>query len=111
MIPGAGLLLRFLPQIGAGLAVVALLVGVYQAGVNSERRRGEAAQLRVEIQTLRRDKAIAEAAIARQEQDAAQLEALRRTDGEKIDQLQAIIRSRNDRGLNQLELDGLLTIH
>ena len=100
------LLGRYWPVLG----VLVLLIGAYQAGANAERKRGEAATLRVEIQTMRRDKEIADAALVRVSRDAAELEALRRTDGEKIDQLQTIIRSRSDRGLNQLELDGLLNI-
>lgn len=99
-------ILKFLPQI----AVIILVIGAYQTGVNSERSRGEAASLRVEIQTLKRDKEIADRALARVAQDAAELEAARRKDEEKIDQLQTIIRERNDRGLNQSELDGLLNI-
>lgn len=107
---GGALVARLWPYAAGALLAMALFAGVYQAGVNSERRRGEAATLRVEIETLRRDKDIAEAALTRQANDSAQLEALRRTDEEKIDQLQTIIRSRADRGLNQLELDGLLSI-
>lgn len=107
---GWSLLMRFWPQLAGGLAVAALLVGTYQAGVNAERRRGEAATLRVQIETMRRDKEIAERALVRVTNDAAALEAARRTDEEKIAQLQSIIRERNDRGLNQLELDGLLGI-
>jgi len=107
---GAALLARLWPYAAAALAAVVLLVGAYQTGVNAERARGQAAQLRVEIQTLRRDAAIADRAMERVAKDAAELEALRRTDGEKIDQLQEIIRGRGDPGITQSELDGLLNI-
>lgn len=100
------LLGRYWPVLGA----LVLLIGAYQAGVNAERKRGEAAQLRVEIQTMRRDKAIADAALVRVTNDAVELEALRRTDEEKIDQLQTIIRASGRPGLTQSELDGLLGI-
>jgi len=93
------------------LAAIVLAFGIYQAGVNAERNRGEAATLRVQIETMRRDRDIATRSLARVERDAAELAALRRTDGEKIDQLQEIIRGRADRGLNQSELDGLLSIN
>lgn len=92
------------------LAVLAVVFGAYQTGVNTERNRGEAAALRQQIETLRRDKEIADRALVRQAADTAELEALRRTDGEKIDQLQEIIRNRADPGLTQSELDGLLNI-
>lgn len=100
------LLARFWPV----LVGLVLVVGAYQAGVNAERDRGEAATLRVQVETIRRDKEIAERALVRVANDASELEAARRADGEKIDQLQEIIRSRADRGLNQSELDGLLNI-
>jgi len=87
-----------------------LAVGIYQSGVNAERNRGEAATLRVQIETMRLDKKIADRSLVRVADDAAALELARKADEEKIDQLQEIIRSRADRGLNQSELDGLLGI-
>lgn len=87
-----------------------IVIGAYQAGVNAERRRGEAATLHVQIETMRRDKEIADRSLVRVANDAAELEAMRRADEEKIEQLQEIIRTRSDRGLNQPELDGLLGI-
>ena len=106
----AGLLARFWPHIAGGLAIIAVLVGAYQTGVNAERSRGEAAWLRVQIETLRRDKAITDRALERAAKDTAELEALRRTDEEKIDQLQEVIRAAGRDGLSQSELDGLLNI-
>lgn len=104
------LLVRFWPQLVGGLAIVGLLIGVYQAGVNAERKRGEAASLRVEIETLKRDKAIAERALIRVADDTAELEAAARENERQIDALQDIIRNRADPGLTQSELDGLLNI-
>lgn len=106
----AGLLMRFWPQLAGGLAVLALLLGVYQAGVNAERKRGEAATLRVQIDTMRRDKAISDAALIRVADDAAELAAEAEQNERQIDALQDIIRNRDDPGLTQHELDGLLNI-
>lgn len=105
-----GLLMRFWPQLAGVLAVGALLVGVYQAGVNAERKRGEAASLRVQIETMRRDKAIADAALIRVADDAAELAAEAEQNERQINALQDIIRNRADPGLTQSELDGLLNI-
>lgn len=102
----AALVSRYWP-VAAALVVA---IGIYQAGVNAERNRGEAASLRVQIETMRIDKEIADRSLIRVADDAAELAAARRTDEEKIAQLQEIIRTRADRGLNQSELDGLLGI-
>lgn len=102
----AGLIARYWP-VAAALVVA---IGIYQAGVNAERNRGEAATLRVQIETMQIDKEIADRSLIRVADDAAELAAARRTDEEKIAQLQEIIRTRSDRGLNQSELDGLLGI-
>lgn len=107
---GAALLMRFWPQLVGGLAVVALMVGIYQAGVNAERKRGEAATLRVELQTMRRDKEIAERALVRVADDIADLAAAKAQDEERIDALQQILDERVDAGIDQRELDGLLNI-
>ena len=100
------LLGRYWPALIAAVVVI----GAYSAGVNAERERGDAAELRVIVETMRRDAAIAAASLARVTADAAELEAARRGDEEKISQLQDIIRARNDPGLSQSELDGLLNI-
>ena len=102
----AGLLGRYWPA----LVALVIVIGAYQSGVNAERNRGEAAMLRVQIETMRLDKKIADRSLIRVADDAAALELARKADEEKIDQLQEIIRSRADRGLNQSELDGLLGI-
>lgn len=108
MVPA--LLLRFLPHIGVAMAVGAVLFGAYQAGVNAERNRGEAATLRVTIETMRRDKEISDAALIRVAEDAAELKAAAEQDERQIDALREIIRNRADPGLTQSELDGLLNI-
>jgi len=108
MIPA--LLMRFWPYVAGALGVVAVLFVVYQSGVSAERNRGEAATLRVELETMRRDKAIAERAQIRIAQDAAELAAANRENEEQIDALREIITSRADRGIDQRELDGLLSI-
>jgi hypothetical protein len=108
MIPA--LLLRFWPWIAGAAAVVGLMVGIYQAGVHAERNRGELVTLRVQLETLRRDKEIAERAQVRNAEAAAELAAANKDNEEQIDALRDIISNRADRGLNQSELDGLLNI-
>lgn len=102
----AGLVSRYWPA----LVAVALAFGIYQAGVNAERNRGEAATLRVQIETMRRDKEIAERSLVRVANDAADLARSAQENEEQINALQEIIRTRADRGLSQSELDGLLRI-
>jgi len=108
MIPA--LVARFWPMAVAGLAAVAIVIGAYQTGVNAERSRGEAARLRVELETMRLDKEIAERALVRTANDAAELAAQTKENEEQIGALQEIIKERADRGLTQRELDGLLGI-
>lgn len=106
----AALLARFWPMAVAGLAAVAVLVGAYQTGVNAERSRGEAAALRVEVETLRADKRIADQARIRMANDVAELEAAKKQNEDQINALQEIVAERNDPGITQRELDGLLSI-
>ncbi len=101
-----GLLGRYWPA----LAALVLLFGAYQAGVNAERKRGEAASLRVTIETMRRDKAISDAALIRVAEDMAELADAKEQNEEQIDALRQIIADRADPGLTQSELDGLLNI-
>lgn len=108
MIPA--LLLRFWPYVAGAVGIVAVLFVVYQSGVSAERNRGEAARLRVELETMRLDKEIAERALVRTANDAAELAAQTKENEEQIDALQDIIKERADRGLTQRELDGLLGI-
>lgn len=75
----------------AGLAGIALCVGLYQAGVNAERKRGEAAQLRVEIETIQRDKAIAEKARGDAERAAAELATINQQNEEALDALRTAL--------------------
>jgi len=77
-----------LKLIGAiGLGGMLLLVGAYQAGGNAERKRGEAVQLRVELETVRRDAAIAVLAADSAGQKAAELTSLTNTQEEELDAL------------------------
>lgn len=107
---GGALLARFAPHLAVGLGAVVILVGAYQTGVNAERKRGEAASLRVEIETLRRDKDIADRALVRVADDVAELAAAKEQNEEQINALRQIVADRADPGLTQLELDGLLNI-
>jgi len=75
------------PYLLGGFVALALLVGVYQTGVNAERKRGEAAQLRVELATARRDTAIATDAAHAAEQAKAELATLNHTQEEELDAL------------------------
>ena len=59
-----GLWARFAPYLIAAGVGMAVLIGVYQTGVNAERKRGQAAALRAEIATLKADIAIARQAEA-----------------------------------------------
>lgn len=105
-----GVVISLLGKYWPALVVLVVVAGAYQSGVNAERKRGEAAALRVEIETMRRDKEIAERALVRVADDTAELEAARRADEEKIAQLQEVIRTSDRPGITQSELDGLLNI-
>ena len=107
---GAALVGRLAPWIGGGLFALALAVGIYQAGVNAERERGQAADLRVEIETLRRDREIAQKTLLRVADDLAELSTAKKENEDQINALRQIIADRADRGLTQSELDGLLNI-
>ena len=75
-------------------AALALLVGVYQAGTNAERKRGEAASLRATVATLRADLDIARTAEADSQARAAVLNAASAADQETLHALQAEIARR-----------------
>lgn len=105
-----GILLGALGRYWPALVGLVVVLGAYQAGVNAERKRGEAATLRIEIQTMRRDKEIADRTLIRVAEDVAELDAARRANEEEINALQGIIDGRADSGLTQPELDGLLDI-
>jgi len=100
------LIARFWPA----LAVLVVIAGAYQSGVNAERSRGEAATLRVQLETAIIDRDIARRSLIRVADDAAELATSARENEEQINALQEIIRTRADRGLSQSELDGLLGI-
>lgn len=67
------------------LFVLALLVGAYQAGVNAERSRGEAAELRIRIETVTADLEIAREAAERARATSEALGQRARTLQERLD--------------------------
>lgn len=69
-----GIWARFAPYLIAAGVGMAVLIGVYQTGVNAERKRGQAAALRAEIATLKADIAIARQAEADAATRAAAIE-------------------------------------
>ncbi|HEV7278377.1 MAG TPA: hypothetical protein VGN80_19020 [Devosiaceae bacterium] len=75
----------------AGLLLAA---GIYQTGVNAERARGEAAELRVQIQTLERDRELAERARVSEAKKAAELEAEVQEREEALDALRETLTNR-----------------
>lgn len=88
------LLRPFIPGGAAGLAILAVLIGVYQMGVNAERKRGEAAELRVRLETIQADQRHAEAARISAEDKAAELTTLTRQQEEALDALRKDLESR-----------------
>lgn len=88
------LLRPFIPGGAAGLAILAVLVGVYQMGINAERKRGEAAELRVRIETMQADRRHAEAARISAEDKAAELTTLTRQQEEALDALRTELEAR-----------------
>ena len=79
------------PYLLGGLLAFVLLAGAYQTGVNAERNRGEAAQLRVELATAQRDAAIAADAARVAEQAKAELATLTHTQEEELDALRKLL--------------------
>jgi len=86
--------LKLYAAIGVGGMLV--LVGAYQAGINAERKRGEAAQLRVELETLRLDKALAEKALLSAADKGVQLEAEVQLNEEALDALRKTLAARSE---------------
>ena len=75
------------PFLLRGGLVLLLVVGAYQMGANAERKRGAAAQLRVELATAKRDAAIADLAADSAGRKAAELDALAKSQEEELDAL------------------------
>lgn len=75
------------PWLLGSVAALALLVGAYQTGVNAERKRGEAQQLRVELATVERDRQIAAQAAADAKRRAAELVTLTTNQEQELDAL------------------------
>lgn len=68
-------------------AALALLAGVYQAGVNAERKRGEAATLRATVVAMKRQQQTAIEIQTRMAQRMAELRAAQQERQGKIDEL------------------------
>lgn len=77
-----------------GLAGAIAVAGIYQTGVNAERKRGEAAELRVRLETLQRDKQLAEKALISEADKAASLERQSQQDQEALDALRKSLAAR-----------------
>ena len=84
-----------LPLLYAALGAI-VIAGAWRAGVNAERARGEAAWLRVELETLRADVAAAEAARISAEAVATALAQQHRKLTEDIDALTRDLTARPD---------------
>lgn len=65
-------------------SVVAVLFAAYRTGVNGERKRGEAANLRAQIAAMQADAAIARQAVDDADQRSANLEKLATSNAEKV---------------------------
>lgn len=84
----------FAPLLLKVLAVLALVVGIYQAGANAERKRGEAAALRVQIETIKADQRLAEKARLSAADKEAALATLNRELEEDLDALRKVVAAR-----------------
>lgn len=78
---------RLAPYLIAGAVGMAVLIGVYQTGVNAERKRGQAAALRAEIATLKADIAIARQAEADAATRAAAVEIAAAADRKIVEEI------------------------
>jgi hypothetical protein len=72
----------------------AVVIGAYQTGVNAERKRGEAASLRQQLETVLADRRIALQAEASARRMAATLEAEARAYQEELDALRKDLAAR-----------------
>jgi hypothetical protein len=84
------------PRLLFGMLGLVALLGAYAAGGNAERKRGEAMQLRVELETARRDQAIAEQAADSADLKAGELAALATQKQEELDALRTQLAARPD---------------
>ena len=82
-----GLWARFAPYLIAAGVGMAVLIGVYQTGVNAERKRGQAAALRAEIATLKADIAIARQAEADAKARATAIEVAAAADQRIVEEI------------------------
>lgn len=77
-----------------GALGLVVLLGAYQAGGHAERKRGEAAQLRVELETLQLDAAHARAAAASADAKADELAAAAKLKEDELDALRKQLAAR-----------------
>lgn len=68
-----------------------LVLGIYQAGVNAERKRGEAAALRVALETVLADRRLAEQAQLSAADKAAALATINRQLEGELDDLRTVL--------------------
>ena len=90
-----GLWARFAPYLIAAGVGMAVLIGVYQTGVNAERKRGQAAALRAEIATLKADIAIARQAEADAKARATAIEAAASADQRIVEEVRNASQTRS----------------
>lgn len=95
------------PRLLFGVLAAVALLGAYQAGGNAERKRGEAQQLRVELETVRRDAAIAIEAADSADRKAAELDALATQQKEALDALRTQLAARPDADRSLAPADAL----
>lgn len=109
----AGFFVKHWLPLALVLGVLAWSVAMYRTGYRAAEREYDVATLQVEIDTLRADRALAEAARLRAEDERVNLEREAREDDLQIEALKELIRTRPadaGRGITQPELDGLLNI-
>ena len=80
--------------IAIGIGVLVVAIGIYQAGANGERSRGEAAMWKQRHDTVLADKRNAEAAQISAADKAATLEALDAKQQEELDALRSALAAR-----------------
>jgi hypothetical protein len=95
------------PRLLFGVLAAVALLGAYQAGGNAERKRGEAMQLRVELETARRDQAIAEQAADSADLKAGELAAAAQSKEDELDALRKQLAARPDADRSLAPADAL----
>lgn len=77
-----------------GIAGAMALAGAYQTGVNAERGRGRAAQLQVELNTLKLDRRLGDQALKSALDKAKTLDAIDKKQQEELDALRTALAAR-----------------